>query len=1094
LLPEDQAWSNPASRSTTGYMEGLFRGGESAFDHVTSVVRSTFVGRAVSAVDRSVKTAIDTTYKKTFRGCLEERGYQLQGLNTPPSGVGLSRGQREVRFCSYKPEAEPYLREARGIAATLLAADTQPASGLVLGKGECLVRVVIPEEIGTVEHAHEFVGQRAPSPLRAAFCAPGCSGIALGIAGGKDLLVFDMRVSEHTKASVRGIADKCFGSNRSPPSYYLTQAAGAVAAKLKKSKDGTLSEGSRQYIRFDTPEAEYQYLQSVKLLLLAEVLNRAQTGRDTAVHCVDVDTGGSAISVEDMGDPVWFPPNTHGESAADKLEKSVEALHRAQGGSAGLVPCLPATEFAGTPYEEMTVIMTDDQHEELLKQCLKAEGGPTQNAFPCGPNMTGARPPLDTKHPDTWISAFSRHFCRVSKTIPLPNGEELKVVHDKAEAFHKKLTGHQLRVWNDITDQHVTLFREWLGRPLRKAVIKTEGKPHSISQDTYDVIRGEVDWDTDYGARTVLRAALFCKSGEISDRARFITMPGVNASDAAHHQCGTSAITQIMEKFHTDQFGFRNFKGCSLTGKAIKVARFVASTPDDCVTIGFDKGANDATWTHRKWEKYENYSMRMARVLTDAYFDDNTPPVMNADAAHARSIEWRSVFLTVSANIMYFYLMSGVGPTSISNRLGGDVSIGSGILQGYGEEPYQKWLTWSSGESAHLSDEFDAALFPHLNDGIEFKECLTTGFAHINEGDDTCVRIPRRKNQTNSDAVSHFTRSVVAATNEVWEPAFIDTKHLDSHGGPRSCVEITSMVIAQVTDDEGFSSFAYVPKPIKRLDKMAWTLSAALRVVDTPAGRVGVADATYYRLNATRCLSMCTEMRFALFTRYVVYNTAKYHLQHLRRLAREPGASASDKFDVPLYGDRTQEARNLPDATGFIGDSIEAAFTAIGRELARTCVTSQQCLEANANAWGLACPSVMKDGKLLRNTLLQMDEIARGVDIEDEHIDDPVSYIAMFELGCLEPCFGNIAGRLAKAVKISERSALPLDVMRQRLIDGVTCGQNKSANVQSQAGARSARKGGDQRALGRNGKGSEAASSYHNRDGKGDKAPAGQRR
>ena len=1060
-------------------MEGLFRGGEKAIDHVTEVVRTTFVARAVGAVDRSVKTAFDTTYKKAFGGCLEERGYQLQGLNTPPSGVGLTRGQREVRFCSYRPEAEPYLREARSIAATLLAADVSPATGLVLGKGECLVRVVIPEEIGTIDHAREYVGKRSPSRMRAKLCSVGCSGVSLGIVGGKDLLVFDIRVSEHTKASVRGIADKCFGTTRSPPSYYLTQATGAVAAKLAKSKNGTISPDNRQYVRFDTAAAEYQYMLSVKLLLLAEALNRAQTGRDTAVHCVDMDSiddGRGALSADDMSDPVWFPPNKGDNRAVEKLELSVEALHRVQGSSSGLIPCLPATEFAGTPYDDMMVTMTDDQHEELLKQSLRAEGGPTQNAFYCGPNITGARPPLDTKHPETWASAFSRHFCRVSKTIPLPNGDMLDVVHDKAESMHKKLTGHQCRVWDDLIDQHVMLFRQWLQKPLQRATVKTEGRPHSIDQDTYDVIRGEVNWDTDYGARDIVRAALFCKSGEISSRARFITMPGVNRDDAAKHQCGTSAITQIMEKFHTDQFGFRNFKGCTLTGKALKVARFVANTSDDCVTIGYDKGANDATWTHRKWAKYENYSMKLAAVLADAYFDDATPPVMNADELHARRIEWRGIYLTVAANIQYFYLMSGVGPTSLSNRMGGDVSIGSGILQGYGEEAYSKWLVWSSGESAYPMDEFEPLLYPHMNDNIEVKECLTDGFAHINEGDDTSVRIVRRKNETNSDAVTHFTKSIVAATNEVWEPAFIDSKHLDTHGGPRSCVEITSMIVAQVTDDDGGTNFAYVPKPIKRLDKMAWTLSAALRVVETSTGRVGVADATFHRLNATRCLSMCTEMRFALFTRYVIYNTAKHHLQKLRELARQPGAK-SDKYDTPLYGDRTPEARNMVDATSYIGDSIESAYTAIGSVLARTCVTSQQCLEANANAWGLACPSVLKDGKRLREKLLEMDEIARGIDIDEEHIVDPATYLAMFELGPLEVCFADIVGRLAKACELNERAPLPLDVLRQRLIDSVSNGRNNSANAQSQPGAHRSNwtvRG----ALGRSGKGGRAANPH----------------
>jgi hypothetical protein len=1010
-------------------MEGLFQGGEQAFDHISAVVRSTFVGRAAGAVDRSVKTAFDTTYKKAFKGCLEERGYQLLGLNTPPRGEGLTRGQREVRFCSYRPEAEPYLREARSIAAELLAADTTPATGLVLGKGECLVRVVIPEEIGTVEHAEGFVGQRAPSRVRAALCATGCTGISLGLVGGKDLLVFDMRVSEHTRASVRGIADKCFGSHRSPPSYYLTQATGAVAAKLAKSKSGDISSGNRQYIRFDSPAAEYQYLQSVKLLLLAEALNRAQNGRDTAVHCADIGLSRGQSTDEDMeademGDPVWFPPNRGMKSAEEQLERSIAALNRAQGSSVGLIPCLPATEFAGTPYEDMTVTITDDQHEELLKQSLRAEGGATQNAFYCGPNITGARPPLDTKNPDSWVSAFSRHFCRVSKWIPLPDGNILEVVHDKAEAYHKKLTGHQNRVWDDITEQHIELFREWLQRPLQTATIKTEGKPHSIDQETYDLVRSEIDWDEEYGARDIIRAAVFCKSGEGGNRARFITMPGVNQADALKHQCGTSAITQIMEKFHTDQFGFRNFKGCSLTGKALKVARFAAYTPDDCVAIGFDKGANDATWTHRKWAKYENYSMKMAAVLTDAYFDDNTPAVMSADEKHVRRIEWRGIYLTVAANIQYYYLMSGVGPTSISNRCGGDVSVGSGILQGYGEKVYLTWLEWSSGRSAEPIDAFESLLYPHMNDGIAVKECLTDGFAHINEGDDTVIRIVRRKDETNTSAVTHFIKSICAATNEVWEPAYVDSKHLDSHGGPRSCIEVTSMIVAQVTSEDGGCDFAFVPKPIKRLDKMAWTLSAALKVAETPSGRVGVADAAYYRLNATRCLSMCTEMRYALFTRYVVYNTATYHLQRLRTLARASG-NKSEIFDKPLYGDRTQEARNMPEATGFIGDSIEKAHEAIGVVLARTAVDSKQCLEANANAWGLACPSVLKDGKYLREYLLQLDGVARGIVIEEDHILDPVSYLALFELGPLEECFINLVERLSKAVEISEKSSVP---------------------------------------------------------------------
>jgi len=465
----------------------------------------------------------------------------------------------------------------------------------------------------------------------------------------------------------------------------------------------------------------------------------------------------------------------------------------------------------------------------------------------------------------------------------------------------------------------------------------------------------------------------------------------------------------------------------------------------------------------------------MAEVLTDAYFDDNTPAMLVADAKHARDIEWRGIYLTVAANIQYYYLMTGIGPTSLCNRMGGDVSIGSGILQGYGEEQYQQWKVWVSGENAEPVYEFTHDLYPHMDAGIEVKEQPITGFAHINEGDDTVVCIPLRKDETNSEAVTHFSKCISAVTQEVWEPAFVDQKHLDSHGGPRSCVEVTSMIVAQVTTEDGRCEFAHVPKPIKRLDKMAWTLSSSLRVIETPAGRVGVADSTYYRLNATRCLSMCTEMRYALFTRYVIYNTAKFHLQKLRALARDSDSDPS--LDRPLYNDRTMEARNMPEASGFIGDSIEQAFEKIGSVFARTNVNTKVCLEANANAWGLVSPAALKDGKLLRNTLLQLDQVAQAIEIDEDVIKDPVLYLSMLELGPLESCFSNMVGRLSRAVDYNEKSSLPLDVLRKKLVESVSVGQ-KSAKAQSQPGARQPSGGQDRGALERCDKGGKAAGPY----------------
>jgi len=464
-------------------METLFQDGEAMVDSAVSSLRTTFLGRAAAAIDRSVKVGADMAFKAAVGTSLEQRGYQLHGLNCSPQvDMGLSRGQREVRYSTYGVGAEPYLREARNIAATILANNEPPSDGLTLGKGECLVRVVIPEELATAEHTESFTGKGKGA---------GAMSCCLGCVGGKDLLVFDMRVSEQTLASVSNISDKCFGTQRNPPAYYLTQAVGSVHAKLRKSKSGEISPSHRHYLHYADTAAEEQYLTSVKLLLLAHYLNRAQNAAHTSAHWMRLDFKYAQL-VEDQEPSIWFPPSVEKNPATEQLEKAVASLHKMQGGTTNLIPCVPATAFTGTPYEDMKVSVSDEQHEALLKQHLAGESGPTQHAFYCGPNVTGAQPPLDTKHPDTWASAYTRHFCRVQKDIPLPNGAVFNVVVDKAESQSKMLSGYERIFWGDMIEQHTELFREWLAKHPPAC---PEGKPHSLSREEYDAIKGEVDWD-----------------------------------------------------------------------------------------------------------------------------------------------------------------------------------------------------------------------------------------------------------------------------------------------------------------------------------------------------------------------------------------------------------------------------------------------------------------------------------------------------------------------------------------------------------------------------------------------------------------------
>jgi len=1050
-------------------MEGLFRDGNNAVAEAAHTMRTSLIGRTLKAADKAVKTAADTTFKAVIGPSLECRGYRLLGLNTAPrSDKGLSRGQREVRFTSYATEAEPFLREARIIAETLMASHKLPATGLTLGSGEILMRVVFPSTLDSLESSYEFTNKSKGG----AFLGP-----CLACAGGNDLTVVDIRVTEHTLASTTNIVDKLFGSTKAMPAFYLRQAVGAVAAKVAKSLKGGISTRHSHYVKFEDAASEEQYLYSVKLLVLALYLNRAQRGVHTAAHVAALDNAYIPIlsdsEDDEYGEGVWFTTD-HKNEALDKLERSIAALTRRQGHASRLIPCLPATQFTGTPYKEMTVRMSDEQYDELLKQSLQAENGGTQNAFYCGPNISGARPPLDTKHPLTWATAYTRHFCKVEKTLLFPDGTTMDIVVDKADKQMPKLGAWERTVWSDITAQHSALFADWLASG---GNLEFEGKPHSHTREEYEVIRGEIEADPLWGRRKLIRATLNLKAGEGGDRGRFITLPGVSNADAKRHQCASSEFVQIIEAFHQAQFGFRNYKGATVTGKARKTARMIAHCNEGYVCVGFDKGANDRTWNHRKWEAFEAYTEQLGKVLTTHLMETEAfTSYLEANGQHAEQVVWDGLYITVTADVQYWYLMSALNPTSLCNRLQADVGIGAGILQGWGKEYYTSWLQWCSGVDASPLDfigEIDEEL-PHVLEGVDAKEHHYDGFMHYAEGDDTCIKIPCGK-RTNAQAVTHFARSVNMATNEVWEAAYVDEKHLNTHGATRSCVEVMSMVIAQKVTDEGFSEFAYLPKPVKRLDKLAWTLSGSLRVVETVEGKVGVLDATYHRLNATRCLSMCKEMQYCLWVRRIMYATAKFHVEQLRRLDQFNG------IDTPLYGDRTQEQRKMPDAPGLIGDSIERALYAIGKVLDQTDISTQVVLEANANAWALHSPSVLADGKALRATLLELDRVASMIDISWDYIENPMNYLSLFQLGPLEVAFSNCCERLANAVEFADANKdLPLEVLRDQLLRSVkaTKGGNKiGAKAQSHETAPPAKTGQGSQALDRGSKGNKASGS-----------------
>jgi hypothetical protein len=247
-----------------------------------------------------------------------------------------------------------------------------------------------------------------------------------------------------------------------------------------------------------------------------------------------------------------------------------------------------------------------------------------------------------------------------------------------------------------------------------------------------------------------------------------------------------------------------------------------------------------------------------------------------------------------------------------------------------------------------------------------------------------------------------------------------------------------------------------------------------LRTIKTGAGEVGVMDKIYHRLCATRTLSMLKEMQYAMFSRWFFFYVAEWHLWKLQGLEPTP------EDDKPLYQERSMEHRFGDETCLMIGDSLERARDEIKRVLIHTDVASQECVETNACAWLFEAPSAYPHGKWLRETLIKMDHVASQYEVNAEMIEDPSLYLMMFDLGPLEPAFGQIVQRLGKVLDLTEEQQYSFEAARDLLTQSVVLQKPQARIAQSQpSGAAASDSGNQAGALGRSGKGRGGRSAHH---------------
>ena len=271
----------------------------------------------------------------------------------------------------------------------------------------------------------------------------------------------------------------------------------------------------------------------------------------------------------------------------------------------------------------------------------------------------------------------------------------------------------------------------------------------------------------------------------------------------------------------------------------------------------------------------------------------------------------------------------------------------------------------------------------------------------------------------------YITKSIVVSTDstQVWVSAHVSADWINRHGGKRSVVEVLSSVFT-VFDDDMFA----IPKPLKRLDKIAWTLSDQFGQVETEAGMVIVRDDTYHRVSATRLLSLATDLLQTLFVRQVVMQTARFHIDQIT------------KHDRPYYDARSLQARGLAEHDAFVGESLNAKWHEMHTIMSHAEITTAM-VEANYVAW------CIEDGGLADCTYYSSKEnmawlLSIGAEAAEQPIFwpmivDPAEYIYNFSLGPFSSIFAKKCARIMSAYKFAETNHYTTPAEHMRVVESL---------------------------------------------------------
>jgi hypothetical protein len=694
-----------------------------------------------------------------------------------------------------------------------------------------------------------------------------------------------------------------------------------------------------------------------------------------ACMCADTASVGQHTMLTDIEDVAYVPepgPSADLEDMIDEVNKELNAYDD------NGIPMRPATELTGDHAEGGIVAQLDE--DELLRW----EGQEPTNelgGIKTGPNLFGKNMPLDTKDPRSMLSAYTRHLCDFEVKLPTDPNDNTKYYTFKMRKFTDTRDLRYLkRVWDDIAAQDKATFEEMLADGSLAPVL--EG-PSSMTEDAFYEALQATETQQDNNMKSIL-GTLFNKRGEDGDRARFVTMPGRLGSDKLHH-ARMAPMIKALEHMHKEKRNHRHVKGQDEEARRHALGDFLRGMGKGKFLFSTDKKSNDRCWTLQHWEIFLDYldevTVSQFKPFMETYCYTRAP-TEQADLKH------KYCTFVLSAYLLYYF--SGINPTSFGNRLMSEAEAGVLTLTIFGEEAYAKWLADRIAQK-ESDDPFWISGWKH---GTKLQHAHVAPVSDMNEGDDKAIALESTAKGVELSCEQLADLMVTNAgkyTGFAYEIAFMP--HQELNCGRKSVGEFCSIVFGLPAHGvQGHIAPAViVPKPLKALNKAAWSSTLAVTYVRDTTGRIVnvVHDDRFHRYAATKLLALSIINYESPFVGKYLLACAEHHL----------GKLTGPDSRTTLYDNRDPEARGLEEWSATTFQDLEKMHAKA--QQANAITFAPRDLHVALQAWRIDLPLKGISDEVIIHALLALDDAAASFEVSDRHITDPGAVFSELPFGAL---------------------------------------------------------------------------------------------